>query len=111
MFKILRKKISPITLLLLVSVAVQSQNITGKITDNKSQPIVGAFIHLLNTNAGTLTDSQGNYGFQHLTAGKYIVSVSAVGYAGVNKEALVSATGTVLNIQLNDASVQLDEVG
>jgi len=110
MFEILRKKISPITLLLLVSVAVQSQNITGKITDNKSQPVVGAFIHLLNTNTGTLTDAQGNYGFQHLTAGKYIVSVSAVGYAGVNEEALVSTSGTVLNIQLNDASVQLDEV-
>jgi len=110
MFHILRKKFFSIALLLLVSVVVQSQVITGKITDNKAQPVVDAFIHLLNTNTGTLTDAQGNYSFKHITAGKYIVSVSAVGYAGVNEEVLVSARGAELNIQLPDALVRLDAV-
>lgn len=110
MFDILSKKFFPITLLLLLSVAVQSQFIRGKITNYKSQPVADAFIHLLNTNAGTLTDAHGNYSFQHIIPGKYIVSVSAVGYAAVNEEVLVSATGSELNIQLRDASVQLDAV-
>ena len=110
MFDIQSKKFFPITLLLLLSVAVQSQVIRGKITNYKSQPVADAFIHLLNTNAETLTDAQGNYVFQHITSGKYIVSVSAVGYAEINEEVLVSAKGAELNIQLTDALVKLDAV-
>jgi iron complex outermembrane receptor protein len=110
MFQILRKAFFSIAILLLVNISAQSQVITGRITDTKSQPIANAFIHLLNTNAGTLTDAQGNYSFKHIASGKYIVSVSAVGYADVNEEVPVSASGAELNIQLTDAMVRLDEV-
>lgn len=110
MLKTLRKKILFAILLMLANASVQSQVITGKITNNKSQPIADAFIHLLNTNAGTVSDAQGNFSFQHIAPGKYNVSVSAAGYADINKEVLVSATGANLNIQLVDAMVQLDAV-
>lgn len=110
MLKTIREKILPVIFLTLAGTAVQCQVITGKITNSKLQPIEGAFIHLLNTNEGTLTDANGNYSFQHITPGKYIVSVSAVGYAAINEEVLVAAKGAELNIQLTDALVKLDAV-
>ncbi|KAA9038187.1 TonB-dependent receptor [Ginsengibacter hankyongi] len=110
MLKIIRKKILFAMLLMLASAAVHSQVITGTITNSKSQPVADAFIHLLNTNAGTVSDARGNYSFQHIAAGTYNVSVSAVGYADKNEEVVVTTSGANLNIQLIDAMVQLDAV-
>ncbi|HEY5406162.1 MAG TPA: TonB-dependent receptor [Ginsengibacter sp.] len=97
-------------LFLMLSVIAQSQVITGKITDNKSRPVPDAFIHVLNTNLSTVSDAKGNYTFQHIVPGKYIASVSAIGYADANEEIVLSATGNTFNIQLNDAAIQLDAV-
>jgi Outer membrane receptor for ferrienterochelin and colicins len=110
MLKTLRNKILCAMLLMLAGDAAHSQVITGTITNGKSQPIADAFIHLLNTNASTVSDAQGNYSFQHIAAGTYNVSVSAVGYADKNEEVVVSTSGANLNIQLTDAMVQLDAV-
>jgi hypothetical protein len=60
MFEILPKRLFSIAIILLMSIAAQSQ-IKGKITNNKSEPVPGAFIHLLNTNAETYSDASGNY--------------------------------------------------
>jgi iron complex outermembrane receptor protein len=110
MFPTHRKKYSVIVFALLISTVVKSQVITGKITDTKDQPIAGADIHLLNTNASTLTDAQGNYTLQHIATGKYTISLSAIGYAVVNEELLVTSAGTTLNIQMPNALLRLDAV-
>jgi iron complex outermembrane recepter protein len=110
MFNTLRKKILLAVMLMLSGVAVRSQAIKGQITNNKSQPVANAFIHLLNTNKATISDAQGNYSFQLIASGKYVVSVSAAGYADVNKEVVADVTGATLNIQLNDAMIRLDAV-
>ncbi len=95
---------------MLASLAAQSQVITGKITDNKLRPVADAFIRVLNTDLSTVSDSQGNYTFQHISPGKYNIDVTAVGYADVDAEVFVSAAGGIANVQLNDAAVRLDAV-
>ena len=109
MINTLRKNL--LTILLMVACfSVKSQIVSGRITNNKSQPVAGAVIHLLNTNATTLSDANGDYNFHHLVAGAYTISVSAIGYADINKDISVSSSGANLNIQLSDALVQLDAV-
>ena len=80
MFCILRKKLLFISFLLFTGAVAQSQSITGKITGDKSQAVIGAVIHLLNTNAETLSDSLGNYVIHNISPGNYYVAVFAVGF-------------------------------
>ena len=110
MFKILKSHFLPILLLVLISVVANSQIINGKITGNKMQPVSDAFVHLLNTNAITFSDAQGNFSFKNIAAGKYIIAVTASGYAGINQLLTVGNNTTEITIQLADAMNQLDDV-
>src|SRR5207344_1265922 len=77
------------TFLICLSIPVLAQNaiaISGKITNEKSEPVTDASVHLLNTNIAVFTDAQGNYNIGNIHTGKYIISFSAVGYATQNKD-------------------------
>ncbi|MEQ9424927.1 MAG: carboxypeptidase-like regulatory domain-containing protein [Cyclobacteriaceae bacterium] len=50
------------------------------ITSNPGEPIELASVALINLNQGTLTDSQGHFELTRLAKGKYILSISFVGY-------------------------------
>ncbi len=96
--------------MLLVSAGVQSQVITGKVTNENSKPVANANVHLLNTDFGTATDGQGNYQFSNVPKGKYTAVVSAIGYAEINKDININKSGATLNFQLHNSLVQLDAV-
>lgn len=110
MFQTLLKKFFCAGLLLVVFFTAQSQTVTGKITDDKQHPVADAFIYLLNTNAATFTDAQGNFTFKNINAGKYTLAVSAIGYASITEALTVGNTNAALTIQLADATAQLDAV-
>ncbi len=105
-----RKNILATLILVLAGVVARGQVISGKITDNKSRPIADASIHVLNTNLSTVSNAQGTYSFRHVPPGKYSIAVSAVGYSDVSDNIDVTGAGKSLNLQLNDAAVQLDAV-
>lgn len=94
-------------------ISVPAQNtiaISGKITNEKSEPVTDASVHLLNTNIAVFTDAQGNYNIGNIHTGKYIISFSAVGYARQNKDVEITASANNINVQLTDAATQLDDV-
>ncbi len=101
-------------LIMLSSLLAWSQNTTtlsGKITDAKSTAVSKASVYLLNTNFGVSTEEQGDFSIGNIPAGKYTVQASAVGYATITKNIVLTAAKTeALNIQLNASSRQLDEV-
>ncbi len=98
-------------LLLFVSVKAQTiANLSGTITDDKSQGIPGATVYLLNTNYSTIADKQGKFQLNNLVPGTYTLHISAVGYAAKNQSIVLSGTLRPVTIQLKDASNQLDEV-
>lgn len=83
--------------------------ISGKITDESSYPIIGATVQVENSNAGTITDIDGNYTFDiSLTAGDYVLIIRSIGYVtkkesislGSSLEVTVDATlgGDVLSL-------------
>ncbi len=86
----------------------QTSQFSGKITNARSAPVPGSTVYLLNTNEGAVSDEQGNFSFNNLPAGKYVMQVSAVGYATIYKDiAIGGAANESLNIQLIDAGQQL----
>jgi TonB-linked SusC/RagA family outer membrane protein len=85
----------------------QPITITGKVTDEKDAPLPGVNIVLKGTTTGTTTDVNGNYTLK-LPDTRGSLVFSFIGY--VSAEVPVTATGTVINIQLKEEPRALSEV-
>ena len=85
----------------------QTKGVTGVVTDDTGEPLVGAVVHLQGTNTATTTDIDGNFTID-APAGKTI-KVSYVGYEPMT--AKVVAGKSVYDFKLNyDATKSLDEL-
>ena len=106
-----------------VTTAAFAQNkpgaISGNITTADNKPIDAATLQLLKAADKSLvkvavTDKSGNFSFDKLAEGKYVISISAVGFAKKITEAVeITATNVkaeVTNIQLLPQSKGLSEV-
>ncbi len=91
-------------------VAQETTSLTGKVVDEQSMPVRGASVHLLNTNYGVLTDRDGEFTIQRVYNGKYLVQVTAVGYATITRETAVSGSSGKLEFILYPGVMQLDDV-
>ncbi len=93
-----------------ISLAAQSGNLTGKVTDeNGVLPSVNVFI--LNTNLGAGTDESGNYKITGIPKGEYKVRLSAVGYETKVIDVIIFPNKTTeLNITLNQTVVEIQSV-
>ncbi|MCH5596920.1 TonB-dependent receptor [Niabella ginsengisoli] len=63
-----------------------AQTVNGKITDNSQVPMPNASVSLLNAKDSSLkkinaADKEGNFLFEHIAAGKYILMATSIGYA------------------------------
>jgi len=87
-----------------VSYAQDQKKVTGKVTDEKGEVLVGVSVRVKGSNTGTSTDKDGNYTLQAAPAA--ILVFSYVGFS--NQEAGVNATGVVDVKMAGDK--QLDEV-
>lgn len=93
---------------LLLNAVTYAQTNTGTISGNvispEKKPVAAATIQLLNAATKALvktavTDKEGNYLFEKITEGKYLVSASALGLSKTTSEAVAINAGTA-NIQL-----------
>ena len=57
----LRAKFTMLLLALVWSVSAQTFTITGEVSDENGEPIIGAIVMIQNTNMGTSTDLDGRY--------------------------------------------------
>jgi len=81
-------------------------HITGKITDTKGEPIIGANVVVKGTTNGTITDVNGTFTLTNAKKGD-ILEVSYIGYISQN----IRLTGeSLLKIELKENTQTLDEV-
>jgi iron complex outermembrane receptor protein len=87
-----------------IATAQQSGKITGSARDAKGQALESASVTLLNAQdssrfKATATDKAGQFSFQHVPAGKYLVMASSVGYNSMYSPSFsVAKEGTVRNL-------------
>lgn len=100
--------------LMLKSFIVMSQqeiDLSGKITSTTSKSLTGATIHILNTNKSAITNDEGRFVIYHVKPGRYMLEISAIGYATSNREIKVNENGNdSLFVILTGAGTKLDEV-
>lgn len=84
--------------------------ISGKITDEKTgRPVSGATVAIPDLKTGTSTDANGIYTLKNLPRGKYLIEVSALGYANVIDEIDLGKTETA-DFKLATSSYELANV-
>jgi TonB-linked SusC/RagA family outer membrane protein len=88
-----------------------AQSISGKVTDSKKEPIIGAAISIEGTSKGVATDLDGNYRITGLESKNYVLIISALGYTKQKKNIdLTAGNDKTLDIELLDDALQLDQV-
>ena len=96
-----------IALLSMLSVVAMAQNkrITGKVTDQNGDPVVGAGVTQVGTTVGVVTDVDGSYTLS-VPVGATI-NVEALGYDST--EFTVAANRDVYDVTINETALALDE--
>ncbi len=98
-----------IALLLLATQLNAQQPISGKVTDKKGHPIVGANVYLQNTYDGATTDIDGKFSFETTETGEVTLVVSYITFQTYKKTADVTALQH-LTIILKESVNTLDAV-
>lgn len=87
-----------------LTLAAQNQ-VTGKITDEKGEPLIGVNVHVKGTTNGTITDFDGGFVLQ--VSPEDVLSVSYIGYA---PQEIKVGNQTTIRIILREDTEMLDEV-
>ncbi len=82
------------------------QKITGAVTDNAGDPVIGASITVLNGQEGTLTDAMGQYGITLYNGQTKLV----FSYFGFETQTVDVSGKSILNVTLTPSEIQLEEV-
>jgi TonB-linked SusC/RagA family outer membrane protein len=82
-----------------------NRRITGTVTDNKGEPIIGATVVDPRTKNGTITDYKGNFSLD--VSDNTVLQVSYIGYAPAE---IKVGSQQKLNVQLSEGVLALDEV-
>ncbi len=102
-----KRFITALLALLFIGVQAFAQSaVSGRVTDQSGEPLVGVNVLVKGTTNGTMTDYDGNYNLNNLRQGAVLV-FSSIGYA--SEEVTVGSQRTI-NVQLKDDSAFLDEV-
>jgi TonB-dependent starch-binding outer membrane protein SusC len=108
-----RKSFAFLLLFLAASFIINAQVvISGKVTGADGKPLASVTVQILNTNAGTATDANGDYNLTaNLKDGSYTVSFTSVGLKPVEKAIQAGTTKTfTFDVQLQEDVLGLNEV-
>ncbi|MBC7605992.1 MAG: TonB-dependent receptor [Burkholderiales bacterium] len=104
------KKLLMILILGYSGVAFAQNKISGQLTDTQKQPIKGVSIYLPELHKGTATDGNGKYILNNLPNGAIKLTYVYVGFATQNKTIDLEQKENTLDIVLEEATFQMDEV-
>jgi len=84
------------------SVSAQTIKLTGKISNDKNEPVPGASVLIENSKGGTSTAADGTFSLSLAAGKKYSLKISAIGYAAkvIEEVEVVSGQMNELNIVL-----------
>ena len=88
-----------------IASAQETLTVTGKVVDERSQPVAGAYVLVNGTTIGTITDAEGNFGIKAVPADAKEIIVTFLGMSTAS--AKVSAEP--LHIVMHEDATFLDE--
>lgn len=86
--------------------ATETHSVSGKVTDTSKAPIPGVSVYLKGTTLGTITDADGGYLVKNVPANGTIT----FSFVGMKNQELPISGRSVINVALEEESVDLQEV-
>ncbi|HDZ41439.1 MAG TPA: TonB-dependent receptor [Bacteroidetes bacterium] len=111
----MKKLLLNFSLLFLIAISVfpgqqeQKYILSGKVTDDKGQPLAGAAVVIRDTYLGTTAGSDGTFRFKPIKNGEYTIEVSYLGYESAEKEVILDSD-VYLEFKLRVALFHADEI-
>lgn len=99
-----------ILFMLVVSVPVVAQNISGSIVSDEGEPLYNITVSLSTTNYHTQTDKNGKFTLRNVAPGVYTFVATAISYSANKQNVIVTHEDIVLNFKLIRATKELREV-
>lgn len=106
----MKKLIFILTLNLIITVSFAQTLISGKVTDAKGNPIIGASITLKNSYDGSSSDSLGNFNFKSFEKGTQTLQFSAIGFGTDSSIVVLEGKAIQLTIKLKEVLNELNIV-
>ncbi|MDP3583252.1 MAG: carboxypeptidase-like regulatory domain-containing protein, partial [Ignavibacteria bacterium] len=98
-------------LLPLFYITAQSGTLTGKVINEKGQPVFGASVLIVGTVRGASADETGNFEIKNLPEGTYSVQVSAISYEKKTvSNILINESTKAITIVLAEALIQTEQI-
>jgi outer membrane receptor protein involved in Fe transport len=92
------KVVSFLTIWLSMSLTVFAQNtISGKVLDDKGQPVAGASVSIKKSKIASATDAKGEFQFSHIAGTNIVLEISSIGFY---KKEVLYTPGNVLTVVL-----------
>lgn len=91
--------------------AQNTGSITGSVTGQNGDKLIGVNIILRGTDGGTVTDTDGNFTLQNLAPRTYTLDVSYIGYESLTRKVTVTdRQPTRVDLRLSNAATSLSEI-
>jgi hypothetical protein len=84
--------------------------ISGKVTDEKGEPIPGANVVVKGTYDGTSSSIDGTYSFTTEETGQHLIGISFIGYKPFESQVTISGKPLTIDAQLREEINQLEDV-
>lgn len=95
----------------LVYITAQTGILTGKVINEKGQPVFGASVLIVGTARGASADENGNFEIQNIPGGTYDVQVSAISYEKKTlNNILINESTKAITIILTEALIQTEQI-
>jgi iron complex outermembrane receptor protein len=84
-------------------------SLSGIVSDDSGEEIIGANVLINGTYKGTATNLDGKFEFKNLKEGPYTLTISFIGYETIQKQIIVTQN-TTLDFSLKQTAIMADEV-
>ncbi|NJB83728.1 TonB-dependent receptor [Wenyingzhuangia aestuarii] len=99
-----------LVMLFSASSIIAQTTISGNVTDQNGEPLLGISVLLKGTGKGSVSDFNGNYTIINVKNGNYILEASSIGYTNYTKKLNAQGGNLVQNFVMNADAQSLDEI-
>ena len=86
--------------------SIQPPQITGTVTDQDGNPLIGVTVMVKGTMQGTITDAEGNFSMSNVPEDGVLV----FSYIGMTTKEVVVGIQTIINVTMEETAIGLDEL-
>ncbi len=91
-------------------VALQQYTVSGKVTDNRGEALVGTTVTLSYMKKSLMVGNDGSFSFPNVPNGNYTLTFTSVGYKEIKREVAVNGSDVSVNVSLQEDNLQLDQL-